>query len=70
MGTEEKEPLEAVALPEGTISRSVRWDPADLERVERAAEALSARLRLNVTAADFIRRSALREADAILEPVP
>ena len=51
-----------------TVPRNVRWDPADLERIERAAEVLSARERLNLSAADIIRRGALKEADEILDP--
>ena len=51
---------------ETTIARAVRWLPSDLERIERAAQVLSARERLNLTTADIIRRGALKEADEIL----
>lgn len=49
-----------------TVSRSVRWLPSDLDRVERAAQVLGARERIPLTAADIIRRGALKEADEIL----
>lgn len=53
-------------VAETTIPRAVRWLPSDLERIERAAAVLSARERLSITAADIIRRGALKETDEIL----
>jgi hypothetical protein len=59
-------PEPAQELVELTVSRSVRWLPSDLERVERAAQVLGARERIPMSAADIIRRGALKEADEIL----
>lgn len=70
MESTDKDVTDALPPPvdpgEGTVSRNVRWNVADLDRLERAAEVLSARERLNLTTADIIRRGALKEADAIL----
>lgn len=55
----------AVDTVEATVPRNVRWNPADLERIERAAQILGERERLNLTAADIIRRGTMKEVDAI-----
>lgn len=43
----------------------IRWDAAELERLERAAELLSEREHFRVTMTDVIRRGTRRELDAI-----
>jgi hypothetical protein len=53
-------------MAEATVPRNVRWDPSDLERIERAAKVLSARERLKLSAADIIRRGTMKEVDEIL----
>lgn len=55
----------AADTAEATVPRNVRWNPADLERIERAAQILGERERLNLTAADIIRRGTMKEVDAI-----
>jgi hypothetical protein len=59
-------PPETPEVAETSIPRAVRWLPSDLERIEKAAAVLSARERLSITAADIIRRGALKETDEIL----
>jgi hypothetical protein len=49
-----------------TAVRPVRFNPQQLERVEKAAERLTAREGRIVTAADVIRDGATRLADEIL----
>lgn len=52
--------------PSGQRSHTIRWDDADMARLEEAARALTDREHFAVTITDIIRRGARREADAIL----
>lgn len=55
---------EVTGPPESKVL-GIRWDAADLERMERAAALLSEREHFRVTVTDVIRRGTRRELDAI-----